>query len=240
MNSFEEAKIKQSSFGEVCTGLYNLIFLAENYPHMTDYFEYPYQKKESGMTSYQHRETMVERVLFRDRKHPVDRVIINDFNRKSGADLGEVKIVYGPAADEYTRSHHALALVLGTDIFFRNGAYRPETEEGRKILAHELTHVAQSKKREEYRGASREELEREAEAAEKQVEDSEERCQEIVFKGKKYKVSERRYKQVMDEVKNRVEYVAEHNTQGLDEEEYLKFLIAYRDMERNGEMIWQK
>ena len=170
----------------------------------------------------------------------MDRVIINDFNRNSGADLGEVTIVYGPAADEYTRSHHALALVLGTDIFFRNGAYRPETEEGRKILAHELTHVAQNKKREEYRGASREELEREAEAAEKQVEDSEERCQEIVFKGKKYKVSERRYKQVMDEVKNRVEYVAEHNTQGLDEEEYLKFLIAYRDMERNGEMIWQK
>ena len=35
-----------------------------------------------------------------------------------------------------------------------------------------------------------------------------------MFKGKKYKVSERRYKQVMDEVKDRVEYVAEHNTQG--------------------------
>ena len=27
---------------------------------------------------------MVDRVLFRDRKHPVDRVIINDFNRKIG------------------------------------------------------------------------------------------------------------------------------------------------------------
>ncbi len=49
--------------------------------------------------------------------------------------------------------------MLGTDIFFRNGAYRPETEEGRKILAHELTHVAQNKRLEEYRGASREELE---------------------------------------------------------------------------------
>ena len=149
-------------------------------------------------------------------------------------------MVYGPAADEYTRSHHALALVLGMDIFFRNGAYWPETEEGRKILAHELTHVTQQK-RDILRGeTTREELEGEAEAAEKQVEDSEERCQKIVFKGKKYKVSERRYKQVMDEVKNRVEYVAEHNTQGLDEEEYLKFLIAYRDMERNGEMVWQK
>ena len=88
-------------------------------------------KKEPSLADYNRGETMVERVLFRDRKHPVDRVIINDFNRKSGADLGEVKIVYGPAADEYTRSHHALALVLGTDIFFRNGAYRPETEEGR-------------------------------------------------------------------------------------------------------------
>lgn len=146
----------------------------------------------------------------------------------------------GRYADEYTRSLNALAITIGVDIFFRNGAYRPETEEGRKILAHELTHVAQNKECKPDDNRTREELEREAEAAEKQVEDSEERCREIVFKGKKYKVNERRYKQVMDEVKNRVEYVAEHNTQGLDEEEYLKFLIAYRDMERNGEMIWQK
>ena len=50
-----------------------------------------------------------------------------------------------------------------------------------------------------------------------------------MFKGKKYKVSERRYKQVMDEVKDRVEYVAEHNTQGQDEEEYLKLLYKYQE-----------
>lgn len=31
MNSFEEAKIKQSRFGEVCTGLYNLIFLVKEF-----------------------------------------------------------------------------------------------------------------------------------------------------------------------------------------------------------------
>ncbi|MEE0999379.1 MAG: DUF4157 domain-containing protein [Treponemataceae bacterium] len=30
---------------------------------------------------------------------------------------------------------------LGKDIYFRNKAYKPETEEGRKILAHELTHI---------------------------------------------------------------------------------------------------
>ena len=236
--NYAEALETKSSFSQLVEEIKAIIKYAENYQLGTE--EISEEKKETKLVEYQHTETMVERVLFRDRKHPVDRVIINDFNRRSGADLGEVKIVYGPAADEYTRSHHALALVLGTDIFFRNGAYRPETEEGRKILAHELTHVAQNKKREEYRGSSREELEGEAEEAEKQLEDNEERCREIVFKGKKYKVNERRYKQVMDEVKNRVEYVAEHNTQGLDEEEYLKFLIAYRDMERNGEMVWQK
>ena len=228
MNSFEEAKIKQSSFGEVCTGLYNLIFLAENYPHMTDYFEYPYQKKESGMTSYQHRETMVERVLFRDRKHPVDRVIINDFNRKSGADLGEVKIVYGPAADEYTRSHHALALVLGTDIFFRNGAYRPETEEGRKILAHELTHVAQNKKREEYKGASREELEREAEAAEKTVEDSGDPLITRRIGGREYKLRKSVWKVIDERTKEKLEEKIESLERVMSEEEYLKLLYKYR------------
>lgn len=32
------------------------------------------------------------------------------------------------SADEYTRSFHVLALTIGSDIFFRNGAYKPETE----------------------------------------------------------------------------------------------------------------
>ena len=186
----------------------------------------------------------VERGAYRsrnaDRVIPVENTVLNEFKLETGSNVETVQIHYGPYADELARSLHTLALVLGTDIFFRNGSYRPETEEGRKILAHELTHVAQNKECKPDDNRTREELEREAEEAEKTAEDSEERCQEIVFKGKKYKVSERRYKQVMDEVKNRVEYVAEHNTQGLDEEEYLKFLIAYRDMERNGEMIWQK
>ena len=171
---------------------------------------------------------MVERVLFRDRKHPVDRVIINDFNRKSGADLGEVKIVYGPAADEYTRSHHALALVLGTDIFFRNGAYRPETEEGRKILAHELTHVAQNKKREEYRGSSREELEREAEAAEKQVEDSRDPLITRRIGGREYKLRKSVWKVIDERTKEKLEEKIESLERVMPEEEYLKLLYKYR------------
>ena len=185
-------------------------------------------------------------MLFRDRKHPVDRVIINDFNRKSGADLGEVTIVYGPAADEYTRSHHALALVLGTDIFFRNGAYRPESEEGRKILAHELTHVAQNKKREEYRGASREELEREAEAAEKQVEDSGDPLITRRIGGREYKLRKSVWKVIDERTKEKLEEKIESLERVMSEEEYLKLLfldiclisicIKYRYVVKQGEI----
>ncbi len=185
-------------------------------------------------------------MLFRDRKHSVDRVIINDFNRKSGADLGEVTMVYGPAADEYTRSHHALALVLGTDIFFRNGAYRPESEEGRKILAHELTHVAQNKKREEYRGASREELEREAEAAEKQVEDSGDPLITRRIGGREYKLRKSVWKVIDERTKEKLEEKIESLERVMSEEEYLKLLfldicliaicIKYRYVVKQGEI----
>ena len=51
-------------------------------------------KKEPSLADYNRGETMVERVLFRDRKHPVDRVIINDFNRKSGGPWGSEDSVW--------------------------------------------------------------------------------------------------------------------------------------------------
>ena len=54
------------------------------------------------------------------------------------------------------------------------------------------------------------------------------------------KVGIKQYKEIMAEIKNKVEYITEHNTLGLYEEEYLKFLIAYNNMESNGEMLWQK
>ena len=64
-------------------------------------------------------------------------------------------------ADEYARSFHALALVVGTDIYFRNGAYKLETEEERKTIAHELTHVAQHKNRPLADNRTKDELEAE-------------------------------------------------------------------------------
>ena len=236
--NYAEALETKSSFSQLVEEIKAIIKYAENYQLGTE--EISEEKKETKLVEYQHTETMVERVLFRDRKHPVDRVIINDFNRKSGADLGEVKIVYGPAADEYTRSHHALALVLGTDIFFRNGAYRPESEEGRKILAHELTHVAQNKKREEYRGASREELEREAEAAEKQVEDSGDPLITRRIGGREYKLRKSVWKVIDERTKEKLEEKIESLERVMSEEEYLKLLYKYRKWLEAGGGRWRE
>ena len=97
-----------------------------------------------------------------NREHSLDTVVLNEFNRTNDTDIEQVKISYGPAADEYAGQNHALALVVANTIYFRNGAYKPETEEGRKLLAHELTHVAQYAEKRMLRQTDRKELEAEA------------------------------------------------------------------------------
>ena len=41
---------------------------------------------------------------------------------------------------------HARAFTVGKDVFFGKGQYSPETDDGKKLIAHELTHVLQQKK----------------------------------------------------------------------------------------------
>ena len=61
--------------------------------------------------------------------------------RAFNADFSDVRIYEGDQAT----SVGALAYTQGTDIHFAPGKYRPETEEGQKLLGHELTHVIQQK-----------------------------------------------------------------------------------------------
>lgn len=229
MNSFEEPILKQNTFGEVCTAINNLILLAEKYPQITNCIDYPNEKKESNFVEYQHKESIVERVLFRDRSHPIDTVMLNDFNRKSRTDIETVKLEYGPSANEYTRSHHALALALGNKIYFRDGAYKPETEEGRKLITHELKHIAQNKDKENYRNVSKDEKEKEAEIAEKNEEYKSDRLMMRKIKGKEYLFKESIWKMIDHEAKQKLEEKIESLENCLAEEEYLRLLINYRE-----------
>jgi Domain of unknown function (DUF4157) len=60
-----------------------------------------------------------------------------------GADFTSVRIHDNSQADSLNRSLSARAFTTGTDIFFRQGEYQPGSSDGRRLLAHELTHVIQ-------------------------------------------------------------------------------------------------
>ncbi|WP_086839420.1 eCIS core domain-containing protein [Amycolatopsis kentuckyensis] len=54
-----------------------------------------------------------------------------------------VRIHDDARADDAVRSIHAVAFTIGSDIYFRSGAYDPNSADGKRLLAHELAHVVQ-------------------------------------------------------------------------------------------------
>jgi len=74
---------------------------------------------------------------------PLDDETRDHMENKMGHDFSSVRIHTGPDAITLSRYVHAQAFTVGNHIFFNVGKYRPETEEGLKLLAHELTHVIQ-------------------------------------------------------------------------------------------------
>src|SRR5690606_20271324 len=60
-----------------------------------------------------------------------------------GYDFSHVKIHDDTVAAKSAQSINALAYTSGNNIVFNHGQYSPETNSGRKLLAHELTHVVQ-------------------------------------------------------------------------------------------------
>lgn len=58
-------------------------------------------------------------------------------------DFSSVCIHNDAAADALCKQLSARAFTVGSDIFFASGEYAPNTQEGKRLLAHELTHVVQ-------------------------------------------------------------------------------------------------
>lgn len=200
----------------------------------------PLEQREPTLTDYQNSEYVVERVIYRDRRHPLPTVLINNFNEKTGSDLGEVQIVYGPGANEYARSRHALALAVLDTIYFRSGAYRPETEEGRKTIAHELTHVAQHKNRPLADNRTREELEAEAEDAEKKEGREEDPYVLLRIGRREYRVRKSEAERLDAYTELEVREWVEREKGMMPGKEHARLVKAYRRREERGELPWQK
>lgn len=63
--------------------------------------------------------------------------------RGIGTDLSDVRVHVDDRADRVTRAVGATAFTSGRDIFFRAGAFDPDSRTGLFLLAHEAAHVAQ-------------------------------------------------------------------------------------------------
>jgi len=60
-----------------------------------------------------------------------------------GYDFNDVRIHTGSRAAESARALQAQAYTVGSDIVFAAGRYAPETNSGRRLIAHELAHTVQ-------------------------------------------------------------------------------------------------
>jgi hypothetical protein len=67
----------------------------------------------------------------------------NFFEPRFGADLSKVRVHTDGQAAGMADAINAKAFTKGNDIAFAKGEYQPGTADGRKLLAHELTHVVQ-------------------------------------------------------------------------------------------------
>jgi hypothetical protein len=60
-----------------------------------------------------------------------------------GRDFSSVRVHTDGKAAEMNKGINARAFTHGADIYFNKGEYRPESSQGKRLLAHELTHTVQ-------------------------------------------------------------------------------------------------
>lgn len=65
------------------------------------------------------------------------------FEPRFGQDFSNVRIHTDSVAAKSAQSINALAYTTGNNIVFNNGQYSPESDSGKRLMAHELTHVVQ-------------------------------------------------------------------------------------------------
>jgi hypothetical protein len=78
-----------------------------------------------------------------DPGQPLDAATRRFMEQRFGHSFGHVRIHTDAKAAESTHAVNAQAYTVGCDVVFGPGRYAPETTDGQKLLAHELTHVLQ-------------------------------------------------------------------------------------------------
>ncbi|MQX37344.1 eCIS core domain-containing protein, partial [Roseospira navarrensis] len=84
-------------------------------------------------------------VLRRSGGAPLPDPLRSFFEPRFGRDFGSVRVHTGPKAHALASAVRARAFTVGPHIVFGPGQFQPGGEAGRRLIAHELTHVLQQK-----------------------------------------------------------------------------------------------
>lgn len=76
---------------------------------------------------------------------PLDAAARAYFEPRFGRSFGDVRVHTDASAVQSAQAVQARAFTVGRDVVFATGEYAPGTPEGRRLLAHELTHVVQQR-----------------------------------------------------------------------------------------------
>jgi hypothetical protein len=74
---------------------------------------------------------------------PLDPALRQDMEQHFGRDFSGVRVHADTVAAQSAQDVNAKAYTVGRDLVFGAGCFSPGTHEGRRLLAHELTHVVQ-------------------------------------------------------------------------------------------------
>ena len=84
----------------------------------------------------------VDRVLASSGR-PLESALRQDMEQRFGHDFSRVRVHSDGAAGQSARDVNAHAYTVGQNVVFGAEQFAPETHQGRRLLAHELTHVVQ-------------------------------------------------------------------------------------------------
>jgi hypothetical protein len=74
---------------------------------------------------------------------PLEPALRYDMEQRFSHDFSRVRVHSGDVAEQSARDVNANAYTVGDDIVFGAGRFAPASDEGRRLIAHELTHVVQ-------------------------------------------------------------------------------------------------
>lgn len=115
-------------------------------PEESDDEEQQLQAKEAaGATPAVSRRTEAWIAAMRGGGRPLSDPVRSYFEPRFGRDLSMVRLHTGADATAAAHDVHARAFTVGSDIAFAPGELQPESSEGKRLLAHELTHTVQQR-----------------------------------------------------------------------------------------------